>query len=163
MYIPCPPFPSRQEIMFYNIFHIQAVTKKFTILSKKELYIFGACHQNRYFCIRFRERRQRAIDILTGNGVRTLSFFHPLASVFNKAPPLEKKKEKNFRKYLEVMLESSYLCTRFQNGSSDKLDILIWTRCAGLSPFFFCLPFAKRDDEEKENKKKLPKIFGRYT
>ena len=55
------------------------------------------------------------------------------------------------------MLESSYLCTRFQNGSSDKLDILNWTRCAGLPPFFFCLPFAKRDDEEKENKKNFRK------
>ena len=33
-------------------------------------------------------------------------------------------------------------------------------------PFSFCLPFDKRDDEEREkrkNKKKLPKIFGRYT
>jgi hypothetical protein len=33
-------------------------------------------------------------------------------------------------------------------------------------PFSFCLPFDKRDDEEREkrkNKKKLPKIFGRYA
>ncbi|MEO4762336.1 hypothetical protein ABHY89_04185, partial [Bacteroides uniformis] len=34
-------------------------------------------------------------------------------------------------------------------------------------PFSFCLPFDKRDDEEREKKKKikkkLPKIFGRYA
>ena len=33
-------------------------------------------------------------------------------------------------------------------------------------PFSFCLPFDKRDDEEREkrkNEKKLPKIFGRYA
>ena len=33
-------------------------------------------------------------------------------------------------------------------------------------PFSFCLPFDKRDDEEREkkkNKKKIPKIFGRYA
>ena len=32
--------------------------------------------------------------------------------------------------------------------------------------FSFCLPFDKRDDEEREKrkmKKKLPKIFGRYA
>ena len=32
-------------------------------------------------------------------------------------------------------------------------------------PFSFCLPFDKRDDEEREKRKikKLPKIFGRYA
>ena len=33
-------------------------------------------------------------------------------------------------------------------------------------PFSFCLPFDKRDDEEREKrkiKKKLPKIFGSYA
>ena len=33
-------------------------------------------------------------------------------------------------------------------------------------PFSFCLPFDKRDDEEREKrkiKKKLPKIFGGYA
>ena len=33
-------------------------------------------------------------------------------------------------------------------------------------PFSFCLPFDKRDDEEREKrkmKKNLPKIFGRYA
>ena len=33
-------------------------------------------------------------------------------------------------------------------------------------PFSFCLPFDKRDDEEREkkkNEKKLPEIFGRYV
>ena len=51
------------------------------------------------------------------------------------------------------MLESSYLCTRFQNGSSDKLDILIWTRCAGL-PLF---SFASLSQRETTRKKKIKK------
>ena len=56
------------------------------------------------------------------------------------------------------MLESSYLCTRFQNGSSDKLDILIWTRCAGL-PLF---SFASLSQRETTRKKKIKKNFRKH-
>jgi len=46
------------------------------------------------------------------------------------------------------------------------LTFFLKKRCLVLLPFSFCLPFDKRDDEEREkkkNKKKLPKIFGRYA
>ena len=48
-----------------------------------------------------------------------------------------------------------------------RVDILFKETVPGPSSFFsFCLPFDKRDDEEREkrkNEKKLPEIFGRYA
>jgi len=51
--------------MFYNTFTNQRVRKKFQKYWKKEKDIFGAYSKKLYFCIRFRERERRLIDILT--------------------------------------------------------------------------------------------------
>ena len=62
------------------------------------------------------------------------------------------------------MLKSSYLCARFPKGSNQEIDLLKFRYGLLRTPlsFFFCLPFAKRDDEKKKMKK-TSKIFGVYT
>ena len=59
------------------------------------------------------------------------------------------------------MLKSSYLCTRFPKGSNREIDLLKFRYGLLRTPlsFFFCLPFAKRDDEKKKNEKKLRKYL----
>ena len=51
--------------MLYNIFTNQRVRKKFQKYWEKLKDIFGAYSKKLYFCIRFRERERRLIDILT--------------------------------------------------------------------------------------------------
>ena len=51
--------------MLYNIFINQRVRKKFQKYWEKLKDIFGVYSKKPYFCIRFREREQRLIDILT--------------------------------------------------------------------------------------------------
>ena len=51
--------------MLYNIFTNQRVRKKFQKYWEKVKDIFGAYSKILYFCIRFRERERRLIDILT--------------------------------------------------------------------------------------------------
>lgn len=51
--------------MLYNIFTNQRVRKKFQKYLEKEKDIFGVYSKKLYFCIRFRERERRLIDILT--------------------------------------------------------------------------------------------------
>ena len=51
--------------MLYNIFTNQRVRKKFQKYWEKVKDIFGRYIKILYFCIRFRERERRLIDILT--------------------------------------------------------------------------------------------------
>jgi len=64
---------------------------------------------------------QSLIDLLIKKPVllRT-SFFSLFYLPFAKRDDEKKKKEKNFRKYLEDMLKSSYLCIRFLKRKSDS-------------------------------------------
>ena len=64
---------------------------------------------------------------------------------------LKEKRKKNFRKHLEDILKSSYLCTRFPRRGWHRVGFL--DRGGAKNFFFFYLPFAKRDDEKKKKEK----------
>ena len=61
-----PDFPSSLKNMFFNTFVNQRFIKMFKKNAKKSPYIFGLYAIKSYFCTRFRERKQRCFDILTG-------------------------------------------------------------------------------------------------
>ena len=61
-----PDFPSSLKNMFFNTFVNQHFIKMFKRNAKKSPYIFGVYVIKSYFCTRFRERKQRCFDILTG-------------------------------------------------------------------------------------------------
>ena len=61
-----PDFPPSLKNMFFNTFVNQRFIKMFKRNSKKSPYIFGVYVIKSYFCTRFRERKQRCFDILTG-------------------------------------------------------------------------------------------------
>ena len=66
--IMCPLLSSACSLfcfMFYNTFTNQRVRKKFQKYWEKVKDIFGRYIKILYFCIRFRERERRLIDILT--------------------------------------------------------------------------------------------------
>ena len=68
--LQCVPF-SRLSIllkknMFFNTFVNQRFIKMFKRNAKKSPDIFGLYAIKSYFCTRFRERKQRCFDILTG-------------------------------------------------------------------------------------------------
>ena len=52
--------------MFFNTFVNQRFIKMFKKNAKKSPDIFGVYVIKSYFCTRFRERKQRCFDILTG-------------------------------------------------------------------------------------------------
>ena len=59
-------FSSSLKNMFFNTFVNQRFIKMFKRNSKKSPDIFGVYVIKSYFCTRFRERKQRCFDILTG-------------------------------------------------------------------------------------------------
>ena len=61
-----PDFPPSLKNMFFNIFVNQRFIKMFKKNAKKSPDIFGVYVIKSYFCTRFRERKQRCFDILTG-------------------------------------------------------------------------------------------------
>ena len=61
-----PDFPSSLKNMFFNTFVNQRFIKMFKRNAKKSPDIFGLYAIKSYFCTRFRERKQRCFDILTG-------------------------------------------------------------------------------------------------
>ena len=65
--------------------------------------IFGRYIKILYFCIRFRERERRLIDILTETEEEPLLFSSLPGWFLSKLSPLKRKMKKNFRKHLEDM------------------------------------------------------------
>jgi len=63
------------------------------------------------FAPAFQEMVSLEIDLLTETVLRI--FFFSFYLPFAKRDDEKKKKEKNFRNYLEDILKSSYLCIRF--------------------------------------------------
>ena len=64
------------------------------------------------------------IDILTEPVLRTFS--SSFISLSQRETTRKRKKKKNFRKYLEDMLKSSYLCIRFLKRKSDSKRSDLW-------------------------------------
>ena len=70
---------------------------------------------------------QSMIDLLIKKPVLLRTSFSFLFYLpFAKRDDEKKKKEKNFRKYLEDMLKSSYLCIRFLKRKSDSKRSDLW-------------------------------------
>ena len=61
------------------------------------------------------------IDLLTETVLRTSSSF---ISLSQRETTRKRKKEKNFRIYLEDMLKSSYLCIRFLKRKAVKKEAI---------------------------------------
>ena len=101
------------------------------------------------FAPAFQETESLEIDLLTETVLRTFSSSFTSLSI--REMTRKRKKKKNFRKYLEDMLESSYLCTRFSRRGWRWVGFL--DRGGAKNFFFFYLPFAKRDDEKKKKEK----------
>ena len=74
----------------------------------------------------------------------------------------KKKNEKNFRFIWSIWNKVLTFAPAFKMRAA-LIDMLFETR-AVTTVLFLCSSFRKRDDlkKEKKNKKKLPKIFGRY-
>ena len=76
-------------------------------------------------------------------------------------PPLKRKMKKNFRFIWSIWNKVLTFAPAFKMRAA-LFDNLFETR-AVTTVLFLCSSFRKRDDLKKEkNKKKLPKIFGRY-
>ena len=79
---------------------------------------------------------------------------------------MEKKSEKTSETFGSYALKFLPLHPLLKTKAA-RVDILLSRNGDRVFlPFSFCLPFDKRDDEEREKrkmKKKLPKIFGRYA
>ena len=80
---------------------------------------------------------------------------------------MEKKNEKKLPETFGSYALKSLPLHPLLKTKAARVDILLSRNGDRVFlPFSFCLPFDKRDDEEREkkkNKKKLPKIFGRYA
>ena len=80
---------------------------------------------------------------------------------------MEKKNEKKLPEIFGSYALKSLPLHPLLKTKAARVDILLSRNGDRFFlPFSFCLPFDKRDDEEREkrkNKKKLPKIFGRYA
>ena len=80
---------------------------------------------------------------------------------------MEKKSEKKLPETFGSYALKSLPLHPLLKTKAARVDILLSRNGDRVFlPFSFCLPFDKRDDEEREkrkNKKKLPKIFGRYA
>jgi len=64
---------------------------------------------------------QSMIDLLIKKPVLLRTpFFFPFISLSTRETTRKRKKKKNFRKYLEDILKSSYLCIRFLKRKSDS-------------------------------------------
>ena len=79
---------------------------------------------------------------------------------------MEKKSEKTSETFGSYALKFLPLHPLLKTKAA-RVDILLSRNGDRVFlPFSFCLPFDKRDDEEREKKrkiKKLPKIFGGYA
>ena len=110
------PFPLFWSFPFLHLFITQRFMKNFYLFRKKMHNIFCLYFQMSYFCTRFaRETKPNDWHCEPDWQYGDFQFFHfgILSRIGRK-----KKKEKNFRKHLEVMLESSYLCIRFPKRKS---------------------------------------------
>ena len=73
------------------------------------------------FAPAFQEMVSLEIDLLTETVLRTSSSF---ISLSQRETTRKRKKEKNFRNYLEDMLKSSYLCIRFLKRKAVKKEAI---------------------------------------
>ena len=95
------------------------------------------------------------------NGVGTLPFFLLFGAVCFMNTAFKKKNEKNFRFIWSIWNKVLTFAPAFKMRAA-LFDNLFEIR-AVTTVLFLCSSFRKRDDLKKEkNKKKLPKIFGRY-
>ena len=80
---------------------------------------------------------------------------------------MEKKNEKKLLKIFGSYALKFLPLHPLLKMKAARVDILLKETVPVLLSFSFCLPFDKRDDEEREKRekkeKKLPKIFGGYT
>ena len=140
---------------------ISHLWKSFDISDKKGLVYLVRIPKSATFASAFENEGSDSLTFWQKRSRNPFLFSCYLVLFVSWIPPLKRKMKKNFRFIWSILNKVLTFAPAFKMRAA-LFDNLFETR-AVTTVLFLCSSFRKRDDSKKEkNKKKLPKIFGRY-